>query len=549
MEEGFDYWEFLAGIGLFLWGMSQLEQAIRQLGGNSFKNLLHRFTDKSWKGILAGTGITAILQSSSLVTLMVLAFLGGGMISLRNSLGVVLGANLGTTFTAWIVATFGFKISVSDFAFPFLAIGVMTYLFMNSRPFLKNSGIFLLGFGLLFLGLDYMKLAIEGYAAAMDLSALKSYGLWVYLITGIIITVMIQSSSAMIVIVLSAVNAQMIGTDHALAMVIGANIGTTFTLILGAFDGSADKKRLALANLMFNLIAGLFCFFWIDQLIYLTMHWFNIMDPLMELVILNSLINLIMILGFFPFLPTLERWLVKKFKADVPKGRSRYIKNVPLDVPSVAVLAFEKELDWVLKDALKFVRKIINKHKGPKKDASVWKKITYQPRDLLQDYQNLKNLEEELYLFVMYLQEKKLSLNDAALLGNLTQTLRSLVVGAKEFKDIVHNLVEMENAEEPFVTEILESLQSEVKDFLTVFEEYLAMNEANPEIIQSVKEKLKSNYSTLLQLLYTQLKARKTDVSISTMANVIQQVFSGLELIWEGIASIRKQEIEAVSEN
>ncbi|MBD3626923.1 Na/Pi symporter [Cyclobacterium sp.] len=543
MEGKFDYWEFLAGIGLFLWGMSQLELAIKELGGTSFKNLLHRFTDKSWKGILVGIGITAILQSSSLVTLMVLAFLGGGMISLRNSLGVVLGANLGTTFTAWVVATFGFKISVADFAFPFLAIGVMTYLFMNSRPFLKNTGIFLLGFGLLFLGLDYMKLAIEEYATAVDLSELQSYGLWVFFITGIIITAMIQSSSALIVIVLSAVNAQVIGTDHALAMVIGANIGTTFTLVLGAIDGSADKKRLALGNFGFNFFAGVFCFFWIDQLIDISIHFFNVVDPLMELVILNSLFNLIMILAFFPFLPAIEKWLTKRFRRYVPKGRSRYIKNVPLDVPSVAVLAFEKELEWVLKDTLKLVWKIIHKHKRPKKDASVWKKITFQPKDLLQDYQNLKNLEEELYLFAMFLQEKNLSLDEATLLNDLTQTMRSLVIGAKEFKDIVHNLVEMENSEEPFVVDILDRLQGEVKDFLTVFEDYVAMGTDDEAIMKSVKAKLKNNYSSLLQLLYTQLKTKKTDVSISTMANVIQQVFSGLELIWSAIGSLHKQEI------
>lgn len=543
MEGKFDYWEFLAGIGLFLWGMSQLELALKELGGTSFKNLLHRFTDKSWKGILVGIGITAILQSSSLVTLMVLAFLGGGMISLRNSLGVVLGANLGTTFTAWVVATFGFKISVADFAFPFLAIGLMTYLFMNSRPFLKNTGIFLLGFGLLFLGLDYMKLAIEEYATVVDLSEFQSYGLWVFFITGIIITAMIQSSSAMIVIVLSAVNAQVIGTDHALAMVLGANIGTTFTLILGAINGSADKRRLALANFGFNFFAGVFCFFWIDQLIDLSIHIFNVVDPLMELVILNSLFNLIMILVFFPFLPAIEKWLTKRFRTYVPKGRSRYIKNVPLDVPSVAVLAFEKELEGVLKDTLKLVWKIIHKHKRPKKDASVWKKITFQPKDLLQDYQNLKNLEEELYLFAMLLQEKNLSMNEVTLLNDLTQTMRSLVIGAKEFKDIVHNLVEMEHSEEPFVVEILDRLQGEVKDFLTVFEDYVAMGTEDEAIIQSVKAKLKNNYSSLLQLLYTQLKTKKTDVSISTLANVIQQVFSGLELIWAAIGSLPKQEI------
>ncbi|WP_162342785.1 Na/Pi cotransporter family protein [Cyclobacterium salsum] len=541
MQGVFDYWEFLAGIGLFLWGMSQLELALKELAGNSFKNMLHTYTDKAWKGILVGTLITAILQSSSLVTLMVLAFLGGGMLHLRNALGVVLGANLGTTFTAWIVATFGFKISVADFAYPFLAIGVMTYLLNNSRPFLKNTGMFLLGFGLLFLGLDYMKLAIDAYASAVDLSAFREYGLWWYLVLGLVVTAMIQSSSAMIVIVLSGVNAQVIGTDHALSMIIGANIGTTFTLILGSVGGTADKKRLALANFGFNFLAGIFCFFWIDQLIFASSYVFDLTDPLMELVLLNSLVNGLMILGFFPFLSPLERWLKRRFRSDIPKGRSRFVKNVPLDLPSVALMALEKELDGVLKNTLKLVWKIIHKQKGPKKDASVWRKITFQPKNLLQDYQQLKDLEEELFQFALGLQEKNLSPEEANRLSELTDTLRLLVVGAKEFKDVIHNLKEMEDATEPFVGEVLAEVQEEVKDFLTVFEEYHGLKKADAFTLHTVEEKLKSNYSARIHSLYSHLRNKKTDVSLSTLANVIQQVFSGLGLIWEGIGSMRKK--------
>jgi phosphate:Na+ symporter len=118
-DTGFDFWMFVAGLGMFLFGMFHLENGLKGLAGNTFKKLLKKFTDKPWKGILTGTFVTAVLQSSSLVTLLVLAFLGGGILSLRNSLGVVLGANLGTTFTAWIVAAIGFKMNIADLSFPF----------------------------------------------------------------------------------------------------------------------------------------------------------------------------------------------------------------------------------------------------------------------------------------------------------------------------------------------------------------------------------------------------------------------------------------------
>ncbi|EIM78100.1 putative Na+/Phosphate-cotransporter [Nitritalea halalkaliphila LW7] len=184
----FEFWKFAAGLGIFLFGMHQLEAGLKGLTGRSFQRLLQRATNKPWKGISVGTIVTAILQSSSLVNLLVLAFLGGGVMSLKNSLSVVLGANLGTTFTAWIVATLGFKVNVADLAFPWLTIGILSALFLTKRPLLKSIGGFLMGFGLIFLGLDYMKVTMEDYAAYLDISSLEGFGLWAFLLAGLIVT-------------------------------------------------------------------------------------------------------------------------------------------------------------------------------------------------------------------------------------------------------------------------------------------------------------------------------------------------------------------------
>src|SRR3989339_1415362 len=129
----FDFWMFLAGLGVFLFGMRHLEDGIKGLAGKSFQNFIKRFTSKSWKGILTGTFVTAVLQSSSMVTLLVLAFLGAGILGLKSALGIVLGANLGTTITAWIVAALGFKMNIADFSYPFLAVGILSYLFLKSK--------------------------------------------------------------------------------------------------------------------------------------------------------------------------------------------------------------------------------------------------------------------------------------------------------------------------------------------------------------------------------------------------------------------------------
>ncbi|WP_377068662.1 Na/Pi cotransporter family protein [Negadavirga shengliensis] len=540
MEESFDFWKFLAGIGIFLWGMNQLEFALRELAGKSFKDLLQRFTDTGWKGILVGTLITAILQSSSLVTLMVLAFLGGGMISLRNSLGVVLGANLGTTFTAWIVATLGFKISVADFAFPFLALGTLTYLFMSSRPFLKNSGIFLVGFGLLFLGLDFMKTAIENIAEQIDLRDYTGYGLWVFLLVGIVVTALIQSSSAMIVIVLSALNADVIEMNHALALTIGANIGTTFTLVIGAIGGTADKKRLSLANLIFKSVAGVSTFFLIDEMISLAAGVFQIADPLMELVLLNTLINVFGILIFYPFLGNMEKWLRKQFGSSEPKGVSVFIKHVSTEMPSVAILSFEKEIALVLDRTMKFIKKLMTKSFGPKKDASVWKRIIYQPKDLMSEYAMLKYLEDELTEYGIHVQEENLRAEEAESLMLMMRALRSMVYGAKEFKDIIHNIKEMEASEDPLVSELLQNLKETVIACLSQLKTYHEGDRYEDNLLVEEKPSVRFGYFEIIHSLYQKLKFHKPDVPISTLTNVIRQVFSGLDHMGDAVIYLHR---------
>ncbi|WP_158859993.1 Na/Pi cotransporter family protein [Lunatibacter salilacus] len=547
MGETFDFWKFLAGIGIFLWGMHQLEHALREIAGKSFKNLLQRFTNKPWKGILIGTMSTAILQSSTLVTLMVLAFLGGGMISLGSSLGVVLGANLGTTVTAWIVATLGFKFSVADFSFPFLAIGTLTYIFVNSRPLLRNIGGFLVGFGLIFLGLDFMKTAIEAVAEQLDFSELTAFGTVFFLLVGLIITALIQSSSAMTVIVLSALNAQVINLELAFAMMIGANIGTTFTLTLSAIGGSADKKRLALFNFGFNFITGFIVFLFSKQIIFLVREYFMLMDPLMDLVLLNTLLNAVGIMLFYPFLNVLEKWLRTRYGRDEPVGESVYVKKVGTEIPSVAVLALEKELILVFKKTVVFINKLLVTSPAGDKNLSVWKKLIYQPQDLLADYAKLKLLEDELTSFGIFLQEKNLTPEDAEKLTYLMHSLREMIYGAKDFKDIIHNIKEMKESEELLVLNMLDQLRSQAADFLFFLDNTVS---SDSTLFGSVDRprSFAGNYEEMILSLYQNLKFQKTDVPISTLTNVIKQVVAGLKHLGEAVTYLKIKSVNAVDE-
>ncbi|MCR9183213.1 MAG: Na/Pi symporter [Flavobacteriaceae bacterium] len=527
----FDFWMFLAGLGVFLFGMRHLEEGIKGLAGKSFQKIIKRFTNKSWKGILTGTFVTAILQSSSMVTLLVLAFLGAGMLSLKNALGVVLGANLGTTFTAWIVAALGFKMNIADFSFPLLALGILSYLFLESRPFLKNLGVFLIGFGLLFLGLDFMKDALDAVADQIDMNFFSQFGLWAFLLLGLIVTALVQSSSAMIVIILSALNAGLIDVYQSFAMIIGANIGTTSTLLLGSLAGTADKKRLALANVIFNSTAGIVIFIFLKQVVDKVYVFFKLTDPLMELVLLNTLLNLGGILLFIPFLGSFQKFLKGRFKNAEPSGETLYIKNITTEFPEVALKAVKDELGLVYIYVQDFIQNCFAVTKGNHK-ASGWKTIFQTAVNLNEKYDKIKRLEDELTTFYLQLQEQNLSVRESEQLTSNMIALRSLVYGAKDIKDVAHNIKFIIDSEDPLALEILEKLRAFVKNKIDEIHQYIDIDAANAPTLNQMLESNESFYNEMITFLYQNVKGlSKKGIQVSTITNVIRQTVSSMNHI------------------
>ena len=257
MTMNFDFWKLLAGLGIFLFGMVLIEESVRALSGRTFRRIIRQYTDGRLKSIGSGALVTALLQSSSAVSLMVLAFVGAGVMSMENAIGVIMGSNIGTTLTAWIVAVLGFKIKIESFALPFIGIGAIGLILFkgSSKPALISR--LCIGFGFLFLGLDYMKGSIENFTQKIDLNRFPDYGLLFYALIGTLITAVMQASAATIAIVLTALNSQLITFDIGVAMVIGANVGTTITVLLGAIGGVQAKKRVALSHLIFNVITAL----------------------------------------------------------------------------------------------------------------------------------------------------------------------------------------------------------------------------------------------------------------------------------------------------
>ena len=311
--------------------------------------MIRNYTDGRLKAIGSGALITSILQSSSAVSLMVLAFVGAGVLSMENAIGVMMGSNVGTTFTAWIVATLGFKVKIESFALPLIGIGgIGLVLFSSSQKFSQSSRL-LIGFGLLFLGLNYMKESVEVFAQSFDLNLIPDYGLWLYVLVGALLTALMQSSSASIAIVLTALNSQIITFNIGVAMVIGANVGTTITVLLGAFVGGTQaKKRVGMSYLVFKIISAIVAFLGIPLFIAFIKFFIDIeSNSVMGLALFHTIFNVMGVIIIFPFIGLLARLLVKIYP-DHKAVLAVYIHNTPAEVVDAATTALRNEIIHLL---------------------------------------------------------------------------------------------------------------------------------------------------------------------------------------------------------
>lgn len=525
----FDFWHFLAGLGIFLFGMYHLEKGINGFAGKSFKQFISSFTGTPWKGVLTGTFVTAVLQSSSLVNLLTAAFLGGGLMTLQNAIAVVFGANIGTTFTSWLVAYLGFKLDISAFSYPFLAIGALTYLFMDNRPLLKSTGSFLMGFGLIFLGIDFMKDAVEQVTNNVDLLQYKHLGLWIFIVLGMVITALIQSSTAMNVIVLSALFGNIIDIYHACALSIGANIGTTFSLVLAALKGTADKKRLAATHVLFNVISGLIVVIIMEFIIRFINQQLQITEPVLVLSAFNTIMNIAGVILFFPFIPWMSNKLRQFFKEKEDENHCVFISKVSTDVPDVALTALDNEIRNVFFMTREFFFKVLRFTGYNHESEPFIQKILMKADEPVERYNAMKKTEDEVTTFYKLLQSKKLSESESDTLAAHMIRLRALVYAAKNMKDIINNVKDMDESDDVLANKILQRL----RDFSQV-----KMTELSDHITMGKKEDKKAEwhqqldifYHETIDYLYDQLFEREMpSISVSTMTNVIKKTVSCLE--------------------
>ncbi len=263
-----DFLCLLGAVGLFLYGMKVMSEGLQKAAGDRLRNILSAMTRNRFTGTLTGFSITALIQSSSASTVMVVSFVNAGLMTLAQSMAVIMGANVGTTFTAWVIALFGFKVNISAFVLPLIGLSVPLLFSKKSRT--KSIGEFMVGFSFLFMGLDLISQYVpdlqqnpEMFAFLQQYTQMGFGSVVIFLLVGVILTMVIQSSAATFAITLIMCSKGWIDFNLACAIVLGSNIGTTITPILASMSGNVAAKRTAMGHLLFNLLgcAWVLCVF------------------------------------------------------------------------------------------------------------------------------------------------------------------------------------------------------------------------------------------------------------------------------------------------
>jgi phosphate:Na+ symporter len=530
MENLNSIFKLAAGIGLFLFAMYLIEEALKNLSGRTFKLFLQRVTKNNIGAVAGGTIVTAILQSSSMVSFMVLAFVGAGVFTMKNAMAIILGANLGTTLASWLVATLGFKTNIEIIAYPVVCIGGFLLILFGNHKKIKYLSYFLLGFGLLFIGLSFMKTAMEAQVEHFDITEYAAMPKIIFLLLGFIITMVVQSSSVTMALTLSALNASVVDFPTAAAIVLGSETGTTIKIVLGAIGGNASKKRVALGNILFNIILTIIAFILLKPILLLITDILNIKDSLIGLVTFSTLINLLAILIFLPTLNLYAKFLERFFK-DSDGSTAAFIGHASVNEPETALDLFRRETKYFIYNSMLFNLELFNIN-----TTSLEKNIDYkdinEKRNFFskteeEKYEFLKQLQGELQAFYVALRTK-LEGEKQAELNQLISAVRSSMHSVKSVKDIGTNITNLRQSSKEIKYNFFIHHKKETENLYLQLNAFLCdEKKASFAELQTIFDSIQNNYSTALNDFYSEAQqAPIENLDITTIINFNRELFT-----------------------
>ena len=539
--------EALSGLGIFLFGMFYMEHALKEAMGFRFKRWIRNSTSTPLKSLLTGAGATAVLQSSSVVSLMTLSFVSASLISLPAGIAVIFGSNLGTTVTAWIVVTLGFKLKIELFTLPMIGLGGFFLILGQSNKKLVAVSQAMIGFGLLFFGLDLMKTAIEAAAVNIDLSQYTQLHLVVFVGLGFILTAMIQSSSAATAITLSALYAHILSFDQSAAMLIGTNVGTTVTALLGGIGGIPDKKRAAFAHLLFNVITGFVAYMLLPLLSFFLMDTLDLKEhPTVALALFHTIFNFLGVILLTPFIPLMARYLEKIFVYDT-KQATKFIHKVDASMPDTALIALRDEATRLFVKTMKFVLLLANMKPnsilGQNSDLkeTVAKSTDRIEFDYSKSYEKLKEIEISTVAFVNTLMQQNLNTRQIEYLDLLSRSVRESVYAAKILKDIKNNLDDFSDSDNQDIVHIYNEIRKNLGYTMMIFSNYMDDKWSEDQCSEKFEKAEERNRQIIHEAASLVAKDKRSRTMVVSLLNANHSVAISMKSLREASKSVKLQ--------
>ncbi len=513
----------LAGVAIFLLGMNFLEDTLRTLGGRPFKLFLRKQTSNKFKAVGGGTVVTAVLQSSSVVNLLILSLVGAGVLQLQNALAVMLGSNLGTTISSWMVATLGFKYNITHIAY---LLGGVTGISLSIIP--RGSRYyswckFFLGFSFLFIGLGFIKTGMEEFVLQTDLRNFRNLPRFAFFGMGILLTTIIQSSSTTMALTLSALYSNAIPLPAAMAIVLGSEIGTTLKLFIASAKGLPVKKQVALGNFIINATISLAVLLFIDYFLRFTVYVVGPDNSLIALVFFQTVVNITGIILFFPFLEYLAGFLVGRYHK---KPEDRYINKVSPGETTLAGDALEKEARSFLLYVLTMGKDLFN---GTQLSTPPTISEKFSALSGYRKYEYIKDYYGEVHNFYVRLMAAAGNETRAEKYEPYAAALRNGMYAAKNLKDALGDMEQLSNS----------SNETKYSYYQVVREKFLSFSETALEImgqkdmeqayesLSGLYREIQDGYARELHQLYLSKGiSQLSDTEISTLVNFNREIYT-----------------------
>jgi len=566
-----EFKEIAAGVSIFLFGMLTLEEGFKAFSGGTLERILQRSTDKLYKSIGFGFITTAMMQSSSLVSVLTISFIGAGLIGLTQGIGIILGANIGTTTGAWLMAGFGLKVKLSAYAMPMLIFGVI--LIFQKAKSIKGIGYILAGLGFLFLGIHYMKDGFETFKETLDLAsfAVSGFrGLLIFMGIGILATVVMQSSHATIVLILTALSVGQITYENALALTIGANIGTTITAIIGSLSSNIDGKRLAGGHFVFNVVTAVVAVLLIHPIVY----WVDGISSFLgiasdnytlKLAVFDSLFKVMGVVMFIPFVDRLVAFLQRVIKSsraqrdDTVAEHAKYLNDASLELPSTAMAAIKRETRHLYDNAFEIITHGLNlKRKNIISDMPLDDVIkdsySKSPVDIDRFYRyRIKGIYGDIIDFATRAQSS-MSPKRIEVLYQLKLANRDIAEAVKDTEHLQKNLIKYTTSPNAHIREQYNTIRRDLAELLRTIHKISVSKEEDVILLLLSKAKLHSKKydiianGTVDNLIRNNLITNEMATSLMNDSGYAYGISKNLIAMAEIIFTDRSSEVESLSE-